>query len=50
MEGEIVVFIDAHCIVDDPKWIQKFVRLFRDPEVGAVVDTSDVSTIGVDYL
>lgn len=35
-EGEIVVFIDAHCIVDDPEWIQKFVRSFRDPKVGAV--------------
>jgi len=35
-EGEIVVFVDAHCMVDDPEWIQKFVRFFRDPQVGAV--------------
>lgn len=34
--GEIVVFIDAHCIVDDEQWIEKFLRFFRDPEVGAV--------------
>ncbi len=34
--GEIVVFIDAHCIVDDPEWIEEFVRFFHDPKVGAV--------------
>jgi len=34
--GEIIVFIDAHCIVDDPEWIQKFLRFFRDPDIGAV--------------
>lgn len=34
--GEIIVFIDAHCIVDDDQWIKKFLRFFRDPEVGAV--------------
>jgi len=35
-KGEIVVFIDAHCIVDDSEWIQKFVQFFRDPKIGAV--------------
>lgn len=35
-KGQIIVFIDAHCIVDDTKWIEKFLRFFRDPEVGAV--------------
>ncbi len=35
-KGEIVVFIDAHCIVDDEQWIEKFLRFFPDPEVGAV--------------
>jgi glycosyltransferase involved in cell wall biosynthesis len=34
--GEIIVFIDAHCVVDDPEWIEKFLRFFHDPEVGAV--------------
>jgi len=34
--GEIIVFIDGHCIVDDPEWIQRFLRVFDDPEVGAV--------------
>jgi glycosyltransferase involved in cell wall biosynthesis len=34
--GEIIVFIDAHCIVEDPQWIQKFLQFFRDPLVGAV--------------
>lgn len=36
VKGEIIVFIDAHCIVDDEQWIEKFLRFFRDPEVGAV--------------
>ena len=35
-KGEIVVFIDAHCIVEDSEWIKKFVQLFSDPQVGAV--------------
>ena len=34
--GEIIVFLDAHCIVDDDQWIKKFLRFFRDPRVGAV--------------
>lgn len=35
-KGEIIVFIDAHCIVKDSHWIQKFLRFFSDPKVGAV--------------
>lgn len=35
-KGEIIVFLDAHCIVDDDHWIEKFLRFFRDPRVGAV--------------
>lgn len=34
--GEIIVFIDAHCIVGDEHWIKKFLRYFRGPEIGAV--------------
>jgi glycosyltransferase involved in cell wall biosynthesis len=34
--GEIIVFIDAHCIVDDPEWIDKFLQFFREPKIGAV--------------
>lgn len=34
--GEIIVFVDAHCIVEDAHWIEKVVHLFRDPDVGAV--------------
>lgn len=34
--GRIVVFIDAHCIVEDAQWIGKILSFFRDPEVGAV--------------
>jgi len=34
--GQIVVFVDAHCIVDDARWIEKFLSFFRDPQVGAV--------------
>jgi glycosyltransferase involved in cell wall biosynthesis len=34
-KGEIIVFIDAHCIVDDVDWIEKFLGFFRDPYVGA---------------
>lgn len=35
-KGQIIVFIDAHCIVDDARWIEKFLRFFRNPKVGAV--------------
>jgi len=35
-KGEIIVFIDAHCIIRDHNWIQKFLRLLGDPKVGAV--------------
>ena len=35
-KGEVIVFIDAHCIVDDPEWIRKFLEFFSDPKVGAV--------------
>lgn len=35
-KGEIIVFIDAHCIVNDHNWIQKFLQFFNDPQVGAV--------------
>ena len=34
-KGEVIVSLDAHCIIDDPEWIQKYLQLFRDPEVGA---------------
>ena len=34
--GQIIVFIDAHCIVEDAQWTAKFLRFFGDPEVGAV--------------
>jgi len=35
-EGKIIVFVDAHCIVEDQEWIQKFLQFFKDPQVGAV--------------
>jgi len=35
-KGEIIVFMDAHCIVEDLEWIEKFVRFFQDPKGGAV--------------
>lgn len=35
-KGEIIVFIDAHCIVNDHNWIQKFLQFLHDPQVGAV--------------
>jgi len=35
-KGEIIVFIDAHCIIEDQKWIQKFLQFFKDTQVGAV--------------
>jgi len=34
--GEVIGFIDAHCIIDDPEWIHRYLQLFRDPPVGAV--------------
>ena len=34
--GQIIVFIDAHCIVEDSEWLRRFLKFFRDPEVGAV--------------
>jgi glycosyltransferase involved in cell wall biosynthesis len=34
--GEIIIFIDAHCIITDPNWIQKFLQYLEDPHVGAV--------------
>jgi len=35
-KGEIVVFIDAHCIINDSEWIRKFLQFFQNPKVGAV--------------
>jgi len=35
-KGEIIVFIDAHCIIEDQEWIQKFLQFFKDTQVGAV--------------
>jgi len=34
--GETIIFIDAHCIITDPDWIQKFLQCLQDPQVGAV--------------
>jgi hypothetical protein len=34
--GEIIVFIDAHCIVDDFEWIQRLLAYFQNSEVRAV--------------
>jgi cellulose synthase/poly-beta-1,6-N-acetylglucosamine synthase-like glycosyltransferase len=33
--GEILAFVDADCLVD-PQWLAELVRVFEDPEVGAV--------------
>jgi len=35
-KGSIIVFIDAHCIVEDDQWMGKILSFFRDSEVGAV--------------
>lgn len=35
-KGEIIVFIDAHCIVEDSNWIQRFLQFFQNPKIGAV--------------
>lgn len=35
-KSEIIIFIDAHCIITDPCWIQKFLQHLQDPEVGVV--------------
>ena len=34
--GETIIFIDAHCIISYPNWIQKFLQYFQDPQVGVV--------------
>lgn len=35
-KGEVIVFVDAHCIVEEPEWIQKFLQFFQDQHIGAV--------------
>jgi glycosyltransferase involved in cell wall biosynthesis len=35
-KGETIIFIDAHCIITDSHWIQRFMRYLQDPQVGVV--------------
>jgi len=34
--AETIIFIDAHCIITDPNWIQKFLQYLQDPQVGVI--------------